>query len=294
MSVLIHIGYPKSGTTFLQDWFRAHPAVLFQSDFLNPYSQTGVIPARPKPHLRGKQHFVISEEQLVLWQGKLNIVGIQFTPFDIKAQQRATARALCQFYPEAKVLIVTRGFESLLKSMYAQYLSIGGVLGFENYMDRIGEHLAEFYDYSYVIELYREIFKPKNVLVLPFELLKQNSAAFMSELSMASGIDANSNYPLNKVNASAAPRLLSAYHLLSQLLYTMIWPLPPSWQLKIYTRYMAGLTQGKLKGIAGLLSPLVAETDIAVSEQVLSLFKGNAEILKQEKLFHPYQKEYLI
>lgn len=294
MPVLIHIGYPKAGSTLLQHWFNAHPDVFFKTDFLAPYSQTGNIPAYPVPDLRGKQHFVISEEQLVLWQGPLNMVGLKFKPFDIPAQQQKTANSLHQNFKQAKVLIVTRGFESLLRSMYLQYVSMGGVLHFKSYQSEMGPHLGKFYNYSYVIPLYRSLFGTENVIVLPFELLREDAPAFMNNLENQTGIHPNPAYALHKANPAIDTKLVSGYLRLSRLLCEVLNPLPKKYQVKIYTGYVQGLLIGKFNGAISLLSHLSKENNLTVSPASLSYFKNNAEILRHEKLFAPYLKEYLL
>jgi hypothetical protein len=293
MSVLIHIGYPKAGSTFLQEWFRGHPNIFYDTHFLQPYSNTGVIPDKTIPALNGRQHFVISEEQLVLWQGELDIVGLKFKPFDIKAQQQNTAEALKKNFPDAKVLIVTRGFESLLQSMYAQYISMGGILGFAAYQEQMGEHLATFYDYNRVINLYRNTFGPERVIVLPFELLKEDAARFMQLLSDLSGIESSNNLNYVVVNPSLDKNLLPSYRLISQTLCNLTSIIPRNTQVKIYSNYVAALSQ-KRSGLAGLLSKFMGGEELTVKPETLKLFRGKAEELRQENLFAPYLKEYLL
>lgn len=294
MSVLIHIGYPKAGSTFLQHWFNAHPDIFFDTHFLYPYSQTGIIAKQQQPDLKGKKHFVISEEQLVLWQGQLDIVGIKFKPFDIKTRQRQVAESLYRDFPQAKVLIVTRGYESMLKSMYSQYVTIGGILSFNAYQQEMGKHLAAFYDYSYVINLYRGLFKPENVIVLPFELLQTDNTAFMDLLLANTGFSANDSYQYQKVNASVATGLFEGYRLLSKIIYTAIKLLPPSVQAKIYRAYVNKLSAGKFPAFIKLLARVTRPANTTICKATLEGFAGKASLLKNETLYQPYNKEYLI
>jgi|GEM_PF-5080405 len=43
---LIHIGFPKSGSTFLQEWFRQHPQLFYAPGGLGGFYNVYEIPGR--------------------------------------------------------------------------------------------------------------------------------------------------------------------------------------------------------------------------------------------------------
>jgi len=290
--VLIHIGYPKAASTFLWQYFTSNPGLIVEgSNFKNAYIQSGKIPAEivKKTSSNSSKYYVISEEQLSVWGGELDIVGIRFKPYDIKSHQKETCRELYSLFPDAKILIVTRGFRSALVSMYWQYVSIGGIFDFNTFQEKYSGYFSEFYDYNYLIDIYRKTFG-ENVVILPFELLKDNTAAFLKRLEAACDLPPM-QFQGEKMNNALLERTES-YRRLSSLLYTLIRPLPYDIQKKIYRFYSNLLYQRKLLWLSDIIASEPGKYQIAGN--TIRMFTGKAEVLRHEKIFTPYLKEYLI
>ena len=127
---LIHIGFAKAGSTFLRSWFAQHPQLAYApggvAGFRDVYSmvQASASPG-PQPLYR-----VTSAEALAT-----PVADFGRDSFDYEAIQRnpmpdAQARAcdlLAHLFPTAHILIVTRGFRSMMLSTYSQYLRTGGL-----------------------------------------------------------------------------------------------------------------------------------------------------------------------
>lgn len=290
MNVLIHIGYPKAASTLLQHYFSAHPSVFYTGAMLDKYKRTGEVDIHAPVLSNEQTHLVISEEQLSVWRGNLDIVGIKFKDYDIAAQQKKTALQLHSAFPAAKILIVTRGFVSALHAMYSQYVSIGGILIFPEFEKHFGKIMAQFYDYTYLIKLYRSVFGEENVVVLPFEMLKENPSKFIALLNSAANLPAI-EFDIAVKNASLEKEEAESYRKLSLFIYRAIQWLPYSVQQKIYGLYVYLLYSRKLHSLTGIFSSKVEARE--VNAQTLSLFRGKADILRSESLFAPYSKEYL-
>lgn len=287
--VVIHIGYPKAGSTFLQQYFSAHPQITYSGNMLVNYKRTGEILVQ-LPENDINKTIVISEEQLSVWQGKLDIVGVKFLDYDIEQHQKTVAEKLHTLYPAAKILIVPRGFAAALQSTYSQYISIGGILNFNNFQQQFGSIFARFYNYNYLIPVYKQLFGDENVLILPFEWLKENPEAFTRYMEQQLAF---TPLPVTTTiyNQSLQAGQLNSYLQLSNKLYRLIKPLPKGAQQLIYGTYVYWLYQRKLNwlaGKAGLPDPLVLQ------DNTLQLFRGNATVFKNEQLFQPYLKEYLL
>ncbi len=288
---LIHIGYPKAASTLLQAYFSEHPQVYYSGEVLNNYKLSGEIEIAPFALAPGQTHLVISEEQLSVWQGNLDIVGVKFRDYNIAEQQQKTATQLKLRFPGAKILIITRGFQSAFLSMYSQYVSIGGILKFEDFEQQVAHIFAAFYNYNFVVKTYRQAFGHENVLVLPFEMLQHNPTGFIEHINRFSNLP-ETDFDVLVKNASLGKEEIESYRKLSMALYLAIQWLPYSLKQKIYGLYVYLLYSRRLGPIARLLSGKPATANI--SKQTLMLFNGNASTLRTETFYQPYYKEYLL
>lgn len=188
--LLIHIGYHKTGTTWLQEelfnradygfcrWTRDRKYV--HRAFV-PTSPFAAIPEDTLAELNQEQEvavsrnctFVISHERL---SGYPPAGGVD---------QRTIADRLAAHFPDARILIVLREQASAIRSMYSQYISDGGDLPLRRFLfppqpnlNRIPGFDFAFFCYDQLIEYYTSIFGKNNVLALPYELMQADQATF--------------------------------------------------------------------------------------------------------------------
>ncbi|HXH18543.1 MAG TPA: hypothetical protein VNJ07_05620 [Chitinophagales bacterium] len=285
--ILLHIGYPKTGSNFLRQYFNSNDKLFVEgSTFTDNYIKTGKISAELAS--KTEKHHIISEERFSVWGGEVEIVGVKFKPYDIKSHQKETCRSLKAAFPEAKVLIVLRGFKSALRSMYWQYVSIGGIFSFPKFQQNYREYFADFYDYDFLVRTYREVFQNK-VILLPFELLEEDSVKFLGIMEDKCALP-HADFTATKANASLTEKI-DFYTILSRLIYEMIQPFPYSLQKKIYGKYANALYNRKLNHISKLFS---RHRKLEIDEETLRLFIGKAEVVRNEKLFEPYREAYFL
>ncbi len=98
-------------------------------------------------------------------------------------QARACA-LLAESFPDAHVLIVTRGFRSMILSSYSQYVRVGGTDDLETQVWQGGENP---WRYDELIAMYRARFDGR-VIVLPYELLARDPVAFRGEMERRLGV----------------------------------------------------------------------------------------------------------
>lgn len=287
--VLLHIGYPKTGSTFLTDYFLKNPALHVERSAFDDYRQTGVISAQALSQPVSGKCYVISEEQLSVWRGELDIVGVRFKPYDIKAHQASICKNLYTLFPSAKILIVTRGFESAFRSMYWQYVSIGGTFALKEFQKNYSGYFADFFDYEYLIRLYQQVFGGKQVTVLPFELLLENSELFLATMEQQCGLP-HITYNSEKINAALYDKTES-YRMLSSFVYGVTQLFPRNLQIKIYGLYSLSLYKRKLSWLPNVTS---SETLKSLEQTTMNLFRGKAEILRNNELFQPYLHHYIL
>lgn len=94
----------------------------------------------------------------------------------LPAAQARVCSTLTALFPTAHVLLVTRGFRTMILSSYSQYARSGGTLDLESYLKLAYEERA--WDYDYVAGLYQRAFGGERTLVMPYELLRADPAAF--------------------------------------------------------------------------------------------------------------------
>lgn len=200
--ILIHIGYQKTGSTWLQkELFIADnevfeplshypngPSTLSWS-FIKGEDKYALLPFQMNEkrikevfteiikYKKDKLHktFVMSCEDL---SGKTD--GGGFYSKDV-------AHRLHNVFPNSKILIVIREQESFLLSNYFQYLSMGGLFSLKKYLnlsfDTIPHFNPHFINYNHLVREYYNLFGKQNVLVLPYEMFKSSPKTFVNKLA---------------------------------------------------------------------------------------------------------------
>lgn len=295
-SVLLHIGYIKSGSTYLQHWFKAHPAMYYQSHGVTGFFNTASINFYAENKEPVHECFVLSSEDLSVWKGGGDLIGIRQPPYyEPRHYQDKVCKTLKAVYPQGKVLIVTRGYTSIIASFYAEYLNGGGTLKFEELQQIFGEFLAQMLDYSYVVKIYRETFGEDDVIVLPYELLRDKPADFLDIIEARVGIQQKFAFSADKVNAAMDWQTLAAYRKVSSVLLSATKVLPKNWQRNIYHWYSNKLYTQRPLPIMDFIAKFVSnDINLQGSDELLKKLEGRAELLRSEPLYQAYLKDYLL
>lgn len=279
---IIHIGCPKSGSSFLQKYFTEHPDISIDIDELKDFNFSGVINTEKilnKERAVGKYRVISSENLSVPAFGFFN-VDIEYKDFDVNVFRKQIANELYQMFPNAKILMIVRGIETLIPSIYSQYLIIGGTLSFSDFMKKYKETLAILFDYDSIFELYSHFFGQSNILVLPYELLKQNPSNFLEIIESNYGFKhyTFSNTSVNKgVSVKYIPYLLA----MSRIARRIIRLLPENKQLKMSYKYSFLIIKLKNKWLHK--GKRLYFDDKKMLEETLTLFKSKTiKISNQE------------
>jgi hypothetical protein len=292
--VLIHIGYPKTGSTYLQKWFEKNPAMLYKARAIVGFEDAHDLARYAEKTEKLHDYFVLSSEDLSVWKGDYNIIGFASKGYDIQKYNEHLTTILHDTFVSPYILIATRGYESILRSLYSQYVRGGGILNFQELQQKYGEDLSALYDYTWLIELYRKVFGPEKVIVLPYELLQNDPARFTSQLEDKLGINNHFQFTQEKINPSLSPQQIAATRLISKFIFNRLGFLPESWRTGIYGFHIRYLAKTPKPLLVRLLAGFCGADDMTVMPSTLDLCKGKAAILKNEPLFQPYLKEYLL
>jgi len=191
----IHIGLLKTASTTLQAGFAANSALTYVDyRLVEPLRMAagaaaeaghplpGQVPAGHLPSiLRGADKpVVISDERFS---------GIPHYSYQVKsgrvtrAFQTHCAQLLHALAPQARIVIVLREPRAWLVSYYKQFLKFGEHRRIKPYCRAHHDHLVQSYNVDFLTDLYVGLFGAKNVVVLPFEMLRKDSARFLEIFS---------------------------------------------------------------------------------------------------------------
>lgn len=290
---LLHVGFPKAGSTFLQRWFEAHPRLA--------YAEGGIAGSRdvyslvrdsvtdgPEP-----KYYVTSSESFSApnpYAGQMSIDYDLLRGRDAIADQRRACELLGRLFPGALVLVVTRGFRSMILSSYSQYVRSGGRDDGARFVEalRSGNEMIDYWHYDAFLDMYAQTFGASNVVVLPYELLRDDVDAFIGTLADRLGIDAVAA-PRQRVNEALSPVELLWYPRLTRWVRRM-----PSHRLR--TLYLRAALQNRLRAPIALLQRLRPGAPFTLNDipdEMIAAFRGRSESLRANPLYAPYAAEYL-
>jgi hypothetical protein len=299
---LIHVGYPKAGSTFLQAWFERHPELRYKHGGLGGFQNVYEV-ARPSD--AAYKYYVTSFEGLSTPHESAGDVRLDFggaepeRPERVRERQAGVCAVLKTLYPSSCVLVITRGFKGMIFSGYSQYVRMGGRLHLEGMCRKLTAAAQDdahyYYDFDYLLRLYGEAFGEENLIVLPYELLRDDQERFLTVLEERLGLG-HAEVRLGRVNPSLSPEELYWYPLISRAVSAAASRLGPARFRRVYRWYVGQTLDNRLRLLVKLLGRLrpgrkITEADLPAD--VLRHFEGMAARLKDDPLYAPYAAEYL-
>lgn len=223
MDLLIHIGLHKTGSTSLQRFVFSRsanrgfccelshkkelecPSNYFQREMTydnygnvrSPFDMAEEAAIKLEKAVRNctDRVPVLSHERL---SGDPNFGGVDAL---------AVCERLSVMKLQSKVLIVVREQASAAYSNYVQFIRSGGVLGGNEYINN--QHFggrpgmnSNYYRYDLLVSHYVKNFGKNNVLVMPYELMKNNSEDFYARINDFCGVSSMSKSAIAKSNSS--------------------------------------------------------------------------------------------
>lgn len=192
--VLIHPGFHKTGTTYLQE-------VVFANgpSFIQPWTRQLVYDHIIDPH-----EFAFDAEtarvEFAAARGRvpadalavLSEEGLCGNPFNGAREAGVHARKLKALFGNAYILLTVRSQPGMLRAVYIQYLKAFGRRSPETFYHppRYPEFSAfdpDVYHYDRLADCYAALFGKERVLVLPQELLQRDEKAFVGEIGKFTG-----------------------------------------------------------------------------------------------------------
>jgi len=188
MNPLIHIGYHKTGTSWLQTHLFDNQGVGFASPFSGREIKAALISPTEACFDTQKACVFFADRLLAASCGGFSPVisqeGLSSFSYGRSIGGQGTAKRLCAVFPTAKILIVIREQQDMLLSHYKQSVKIGRVaspilMALQNGANGESVFALKRYDYHQLIGEYIQLFGAQNVLVLPYELFRAEQAEFL-------------------------------------------------------------------------------------------------------------------
>ncbi|HUO85253.1 MAG TPA: hypothetical protein VM534_09080 [Thermoanaerobaculia bacterium] len=291
---LIHIGYAKTGSTFLRRWFSLHPQLAYVAGGIAGFRDVAQIAREGSLPGADVRYRVTSSESLSYPHP---YVGQPLERYDYTrwSDSRGIARVcttLAEIFPAASVLLVTRGFRSMILSAYSQYARTGGHLDFPPFCEWLQERVSggdPAFDYDFLTGLYRRAFGEGKLIVVPYELLQEEPAAFTAAIESRLGLESGP-LPPKALNVSLSPVELHWYPRIARLIQA----LPAGWLLR--RLYLSGTVANRFRLPVALLERMVGGAQRppwTVPDRLVEVFRGKASTLRDGDLYRPYGDEYL-
>lgn len=208
---LLHVGYHKTGTTWLQNRFLV-PEYGYGRIFTHDEVSALIVDAHESGRDAARLAAIAAERGAALEPGTVPVVSSEIlcgNPFHGGAGGADNARLLAAAFPDARILITIREQTRMLTSVYMQYLSRGGALPPEKFF--VEENApgyprfrTEHFRYHWLVGLYRDLFGAGSVLVLTHEEMAGDLAGFLAKLSAFAEAPRQDGFPASATRSGAS------------------------------------------------------------------------------------------
>jgi hypothetical protein len=195
---LIHIGYHKTGSTWLQEsLFQA--SLGFKWPGKGPRTPTWRLITTPALDFDpGDARAEFQRELDRAWKrGLVPVVSserLSGQPFSGGYDSRDLAERLAAVFPEGRVVAVIREQRAMIRSTYSQYVKAGGACKLRQFLNpvtdrtlRMPQFSFEHFKFDRLMDRYRSLFGAENVLVVPFERLTTDPEGFAGDIAAFGG-----------------------------------------------------------------------------------------------------------
>ena len=191
--LLVHIGYQKTGTTWLQSNFFSNS----DAGFFMPFERKRLLELLIFPHpfdFEPQPSWTYFASTLAPYQDNglfpvLSYERLSGLPDCGDYESKDTANRIASIFQRPKILIVIREQVDMILSTYNQYVKKGGVVSLKKYLNQNrsyptgqkGFDIAR-YRYHRLIAYYIKLFGKENVLTLAYEEFKSSPQSFTQKI----------------------------------------------------------------------------------------------------------------
>ena len=200
MSLLIHIGYHKTGTNWLQRRFFSDPSTGYRWLGKRPGSHPVRRFVRDRPlefdpdAVRAALRPLIVEAEEAGLLPVLSLERLSGSALSGGYDSVRIADRLQQVFPEGRILVVVREQRSMVVSTYKGYVQQGGAAPLEHFLEgrrsatfRVPGFDPAYLEYDRLIAYYRGRFGADNVLALAFDQFVEDGRGFVERIAAFAG-----------------------------------------------------------------------------------------------------------
>lgn len=197
MSIVIHIGYPKTATT----WFQKNFFPYVQSSHTN-IPREEIVSKIIHPHALYidakdiRAYFISKYGQNLI----LSLEGFIGTTHNFGLNGYMTkehAQRIHQIFPEAEIILFIRRQQDIIASSYYQYIRGGGTYGLNKYLNKsyyrglngLPLFSYNFFEYDKVMGVYAGLFGKKQLHTYLYEEFETNNDSFVMDFSESFGLN---------------------------------------------------------------------------------------------------------
>lgn len=191
---LLHVGFHKTGTTFLQESVFAHPQT---KGFASPWGADVV------------QHFIITHRERfdpaavrAAFDQRIAEMDPEGTCVPVLSHEALSrhniqcdaADRVIETFPQGRVLFGIREQKAAIRSLFGDYVRRFGELRIDQYLGSEDDPPGfapycpvETFEYHLLIRRYVRHYGPENVLVMPMELLRHDPLAYENRIHEFAG-----------------------------------------------------------------------------------------------------------
>ena len=188
---LVHIGMPKCASTWLQKHF-FRPRNGFREAVSPYYTYFGFVYPGSFQWTQYRDRIdLATPDDLVPVISAEALVG---NPLTGGQDGEANLHRLQAAIPEARILIVIREQESMLRSLYKLLVNFGYPYRIETVLENrlavnVPTFTLQFLLYDHIIDAYQQAFGKESVLVLPYEVFKAAPGEFLEPVRQFCEVD---------------------------------------------------------------------------------------------------------
>ena len=193
--IVLHVGHPKTATTWLQGMIFENPETGFVVPWADARSRAIAAFVTVNSYQRQAawaRDFFGTELERLADDPRVPVLSDETLcgdPFQRRYNGSDVADRIYQVFPRAKVLIGIREQKAIAISSYREYIFGGGTLSLTDFIGTGHEPLSytpilreDFLAYDLVVSYYQNLYGPANVLVLPIERLQKDRAGFVQTI----------------------------------------------------------------------------------------------------------------
>lgn len=198
--LLVHIGYHKTGTKWMQRQLFRSPEAGFVMPWSIGETLRRLVLVNPfdfdPAQVRADFETALAEARASSSPAGVPVISMEAlsgNPHSGGHDSRWIADRLASGFPRARILMIVREQRGMVVSAYKAYVRQGGVASLRQYLTpprgagRIPQFAPSYLEYHWLVAYYQQLFTPEKVLVLPYELLREDPEDFVGRIVRFAG-----------------------------------------------------------------------------------------------------------